>query len=92
MPDMIPRLDASIPLIEQVNKLPYDKRWEFPRELLHFGKSWLTLMSASEKKLWCLARHVIKFTKKNLKFDTGVWLKELFADVLDTAVAVAFFR
>ncbi|KAJ7350232.1 hypothetical protein OS493_037695 [Desmophyllum pertusum] len=38
LPDMIPRLDASIPLIEQVNKLPYDKRWEFPREQLHFGK------------------------------------------------------
>ena len=36
--DMIPRLDASIPLMEQVNQLPYDKRWEFPREQLHFGK------------------------------------------------------
>ena len=38
LPDLIARLDASIPLIEQVNKLPYDKRWEFPREQLEFGK------------------------------------------------------
>ncbi|KAJ7350230.1 hypothetical protein OS493_037693 [Desmophyllum pertusum] len=36
LPDMIPRLDASIPLIEQVNKLPYYKRWEFPRGQLDF--------------------------------------------------------
>ena len=43
LPDMIPRLDSSIPLIEQVNKLPYDKRWEFPREQLHFGKVWICL-------------------------------------------------
>lgn len=38
LPDLIARLDASIPLIEQVNKLPYDKRWEFPREHLQFGR------------------------------------------------------
>jgi len=38
LPDLIARLDSSIPLIEQVNKLPYDKRWEFPREQLQFGK------------------------------------------------------
>ena len=39
LPDLIARLDSSIPLIEQVNKLPYDKRWEFPREQLQFGES-----------------------------------------------------
>lgn len=38
LPDMIPRLDSSIPLIEQVHKLPLDKRWEFPREHLRFCK------------------------------------------------------
>ncbi|XP_022801625.1 vascular endothelial growth factor receptor 2-like [Stylophora pistillata] len=38
LPDMIPRLDSSIPLIEQVHKLPLDKRWEFPRERLRFCK------------------------------------------------------
>lgn len=38
LPDFIARLDPSIPLIEQVNKLPYDKQWEFPRELLQFGR------------------------------------------------------
>ena len=47
LPDMIPRLDSSIPLIEQVNKLPYDKRWEFPREQLHFGKFRFLLVSAA---------------------------------------------
>lgn len=39
LPDLIARLDSSIPLIEQVNKLPYDKRWEFPREQLQMGKN-----------------------------------------------------
>lgn len=38
LPDLIASMDASIPLIEQVNKLPYDKRWEFPRDQLQFGK------------------------------------------------------
>ena len=47
LPDMIPRLDSSIPLIEQVNKLPYDKRWEFPREQLHFGTFWFWLVDAA---------------------------------------------
>lgn len=42
LPDLIARLDSSIPLIEQVNKLPYDKRWEFPREQLQFGKNGTT--------------------------------------------------
>ncbi|CAH3127131.1 unnamed protein product, partial [Porites lobata] len=37
LPDLIASMDASIPLIEQVNKLPYDKRWEFPRDQLQFG-------------------------------------------------------
>ena len=46
LPDMIPRLDSSIALIEQVNKLPYDKRWEFPREQLHFGKFWIFIGTA----------------------------------------------
>ena len=45
--DMIPRLDSTIPLIEQVNKLPYDKRWEFPREQLHFGTFWFWLVDAA---------------------------------------------
>ena len=45
--DMIPRLDSTIPLIEQVNKLPYDKRWEFPREQLHFGTFWFWLVDSA---------------------------------------------
>lgn len=36
-PDYIMKLDPESSLLEQVNKLPYDAQWEFPRERLSVG-------------------------------------------------------
>ena len=36
-PDYIMKLDSERSLLEQTNKLPYDARWEFPRERLSVG-------------------------------------------------------
>ena len=36
-PDYIMKLDPERSLLEQINKLPYDAQWEFPRERLSVG-------------------------------------------------------
>ena len=51
LPDFIDKLDPSIALIDQISKLPYDEKWEFPREQVHISK--LNILSTLFKKSPC---------------------------------------
>jgi hypothetical protein len=45
-PDLI---DPGVPLTEQVQLLPYDEKWEVPRENLKLCKNFLCFSKSSQK-------------------------------------------
>lgn len=47
-------INPDLPIDEQTELLPYDKRWEFPRERLKLGELYIFNMTRGKKKLTCL--------------------------------------
>lgn len=75
--------DSNLPLDEQVDLLPYDEQWEFPREKLKLGKIRIFLI---------IHRHIIMSSLYLFRMYVNLCsaLKIIYAKTVQSCVANSF--